>query len=73
MGVSNDVDLLNPPPELEQKKHKLKRLVPSPNSFFYGKRSCALGHVFTLFSVVRILEVSFFPGVSYQTLDLLEW
>jgi hypothetical protein len=33
-GVSNDVDLLNPPPELEQKKHKLKRLVPSPNSFF---------------------------------------
>ncbi|CAK9260700.1 unnamed protein product [Sphagnum jensenii] len=33
-GVSNDIDLLNPPPELEQKKHKLKRLVPSPNSFF---------------------------------------
>lgn len=37
---------------------------------FYGKRFCALVHVFTLFSVLRILEVSFFPGVSYQTLNL---
>ncbi|KAL5699971.1 Small ribosomal subunit protein eS27w [Ranunculus cassubicifolius] len=34
MVLPNDVDLLNPPPELEKKKHKLKRLVQSPNSFF---------------------------------------
>lgn len=29
-----DIDLLNPPAELEKTKHKLKRLVQSPNSFF---------------------------------------
>jgi hypothetical protein len=29
-----DIDLLNPPREYEQKKHKRKRLVQSPNSFF---------------------------------------
>ncbi|WRX24939.1 Small ribosomal subunit protein eS27 - like 4 [Theobroma cacao] len=34
MVLQNDVDLLNPPAELEKKKHKLKRLVQSPNSFF---------------------------------------
>ncbi|KAL9162581.1 hypothetical protein ABFS82_07G100600 [Erythranthe guttata] len=34
MAVSNDYDLLNPPAELEKRKHKLKRLVQSPNSFF---------------------------------------
>ncbi|MBA0752420.1 hypothetical protein Gogos_001258, partial [Gossypium gossypioides] len=32
--LQNDIDLLNPPVELEKKKHKLKRLVQSPNSFF---------------------------------------
>ncbi len=41
--------------------------------FFYGKRFCALVHVFTLFAVLRILDVSFFPGVSYRTINLLEW
>ncbi|KAL8139540.1 hypothetical protein V2J09_005561 [Rumex salicifolius] len=34
MVLQNDIDLLNPPVELEKKKHKLKRLVQSPNSFF---------------------------------------
>ncbi|MBA0553441.1 hypothetical protein Goshw_026481, partial [Gossypium schwendimanii] len=34
--LQNDIDLLNPPAELEKKKHKLKRLVQSPNSFFMG-------------------------------------
>jgi len=29
-----DVDLLHPPKELEQRRHKLKRVVQSPNSFF---------------------------------------
>lgn len=32
--LQSDIDMLNPPPELEKRKHKLKRLVPSPNSFF---------------------------------------
>ncbi len=32
--LSNDIDLLHPPAELERRKHKLKRLVQSPNSFF---------------------------------------
>ena len=30
----NDIDLLNPPAKLEKRKHKLKRFVQSPNSFF---------------------------------------
>ena len=29
-----DIDLLHPPLELEKQKHKLKRLVESPNSYF---------------------------------------
>lgn len=29
-----DVDLLNPPAELERKSHKLKRLVQSSNAYF---------------------------------------
>ena len=32
--LPNDIDLLNPPAELEKRRHKLKRLVQSPNSFF---------------------------------------
>ena len=32
--LQNNIDLLNPPVKLEKRKHKLKRLVQSPNSFF---------------------------------------
>ena len=32
--LSSDIDLLHPPQDLEKQKHKLKRLVQSPNSFF---------------------------------------
>lgn len=32
--LSQDIDLLHPPVELEKAKHKRKRLVQSPNSFF---------------------------------------
>ena len=32
--LPQDVDLLHPPAALEARKHKLKRLVQSPNSFF---------------------------------------
>eukprot|EP00425_Heterocapsa_triquetra_P046764 CAMPEP_0195092414 /NCGR_PEP_ID=MMETSP0448-20130528/36552_1 /TAXON_ID=66468 /ORGANISM="Heterocapsa triquestra, Strain CCMP 448" /LENGTH=33 /DNA_ID= /DNA_START= /DNA_END= /DNA_ORIENTATION= len=29
-----DIDLLNPDPQEEKSKHKLKRMIQSPNSFF---------------------------------------
>lgn len=32
--LSCDIDLLHPPAELEKSKHKLHRLVESPNSYF---------------------------------------
>ena len=32
--LQNNIDLLNPPAELEKRKHKLKHLVQLPNSFF---------------------------------------
>ena len=32
--LASDIDLLHPSPEEEKRKHKLKRLVQSPNSFF---------------------------------------
>ncbi|KAF3790460.1 40S ribosomal protein S27-1 [Nymphaea thermarum] len=38
MVLSNDIDLLHPPADLEKRKHKLKRLVQSPNSFFMNDR-----------------------------------
>merc|ERR1711906_66583 len=34
MPLHSDYDMLHPPAEVEQRKHKLKRLVQSPNSFF---------------------------------------
>ncbi|GKE11023.1 40S ribosomal protein S27-2, partial [Tanacetum coccineum] len=34
MTLPNDVDLLNPPADLEKRKIKPKRHVQSPNSFF---------------------------------------
>uniref|UniRef100_A0A8R7V6X3 Uncharacterized protein n=1 Tax=Triticum urartu TaxID=4572 RepID=A0A8R7V6X3_TRIUA len=39
MVLQNDIDLLNPPAELEKLKHKKKRLVQSPNSFFMVNES----------------------------------
>ena len=32
--LSSDIDLLHPPADVEKQKHKTKRLVQSPNSFF---------------------------------------
>jgi hypothetical protein len=37
--LHSDIDLLNPPAELEKQKHKLKRLVQSPNSYFMVRRA----------------------------------
>nr|GMD55909.1 40S ribosomal protein S27-2 [Ipomoea batatas] len=48
--LPNDVDLLNPPVELEKKKHKLKRLVQSPNSFFMDVKCQGCFNITTVFS-----------------------
>ena len=45
-----DVDLLYPPKELEQKRHKLKRLVQSPNSFFMDVKCPGCFNITTVFS-----------------------
>ncbi|KAK6134008.1 hypothetical protein DH2020_032250 [Rehmannia glutinosa] len=49
MVLSNDFDLLNSPVELEKRKHKLKLLVQSPNSFFMDVKcqGCCLITVFS--------------------------
>jgi hypothetical protein len=43
--LHSDIDLLNPPVELEKQKHKLKRLVQSPNSFFMVRPVVVVGVV----------------------------
>ena len=43
--LAQDIDLLNPPAELEASKHKLKRLVQAPNSFFMDVK-CQVSLVF---------------------------
>ncbi|KAK8694306.1 hypothetical protein V6N13_071860 [Hibiscus sabdariffa] len=50
MGLQNDIDLLNPPVELEKKKHKLKRLVQTPNSFFMDVKCQGCFNITTVFS-----------------------
>ncbi|CAL9173694.1 unnamed protein product [Musa hybrid cultivar] len=50
MVLPNDVDLLNPPAELEKKRHKLKRLVQSPNSFFMDVKCQGCFNITTVFS-----------------------
>ncbi|KAL2643832.1 hypothetical protein R1flu_011419 [Riccia fluitans] len=62
MVLSADIDLLNPPAELEKKKHKLKRLVQSPNSFFMDVKCKVCSTITTVFShsqtVVRCAKCS---------------
>nr|VDC92199.1 unnamed protein product [Brassica rapa] len=50
MVLQNDIDLLNPPAELEKRKHKLKRLVQSPNSFFMDVKCQGCFNITTVFS-----------------------
>ncbi|CAH1415417.1 unnamed protein product [Lactuca virosa] len=50
MVLPNNVDLLNPPAELEKRKHKLKRLVQSPNSFFMDVKFQGCFNITTIFS-----------------------
>ncbi|WIA15525.1 hypothetical protein OEZ86_004130 [Tetradesmus obliquus] len=45
-----DIDLLNPPAALEKQKHKLKRLVQSPNSYFMDVKCAGCFQITTVFS-----------------------
>jgi small subunit ribosomal protein S27e len=48
--LAQDVDLMNPPAEYEARKHKLKRLVQSPNSFFMDVKCQGCFNITTVFS-----------------------
>ncbi|KAL8115817.1 small ribosomal subunit protein eS27y-like [Apium graveolens] len=50
MALSNDIDLLNPPADVDKRKHKLKRLVPTPNSFFMDVKCEGCFNSTTVFS-----------------------
>jgi small subunit ribosomal protein S27e len=60
MVLSNDIDLLNPPAELEKLKHKKKRLVQSPNSFFMDVKCQGCFSITTVFSHSQTVVVC--PG-----------
>jgi small subunit ribosomal protein S27e len=45
-----DIDLLNVDPVQEEKKHKLKRLVQSPNSYFMDVKCPQCYNITTIFS-----------------------
>ncbi|KAF8334248.1 40S ribosomal protein S27 [Cantharellus anzutake] len=44
------VDLLNPSAESEKRKHKLKRLIPNPNSYFMDVKCPGCFAITTVFS-----------------------
>lgn len=48
--LSYDIDLLNPPAALEARKHKLKRLVQSPNSYFMDVKCQGCFQITVVFS-----------------------
>merc|ERR1711988_982334 len=50
MVLANDIDILHPPAELERSKHKLKRLVQTPNSFFMDVKCQGCFNITTVFS-----------------------
>ncbi len=43
-------DLLNPPKAVEDKKHKLKRLIQRPNSYFMDVKCAGCLQITTVFS-----------------------
>ncbi|PAV21883.1 40S ribosomal S27 [Pyrrhoderma noxium] len=51
------VDLLNPSIEAEKKKHKLKRLVQSPNSYFMDVKCPGCFAITTVFSHAQVVVV----------------
>ncbi|XP_004289542.1 PREDICTED: 40S ribosomal protein S27-2-like [Fragaria vesca subsp. vesca] len=48
--LQNDIDLLHPPVDLEKRKHKLKRLLLTPNSFFMFYSCTGCFNITTVFS-----------------------
>ncbi|ORX37701.1 putative 40s ribosomal protein s27 [Kockovaella imperatae] len=44
------VDLLNPPAETQARRHKLKKIVPEPNSFFMDVKCPGCFQITTVFS-----------------------
>ncbi|KAL6580768.1 Small ribosomal subunit protein eS27w [Orobanche minor] len=50
MVLPNNIDMLHPPSELKARKHKLKRLVPTPNSFFMDVKCQGCLLITTIFS-----------------------
>ncbi|KAN0121536.1 40S ribosomal protein S27 [Russula decolorans] len=51
------VDLLNPSAEAESKKHKLKRLVQSPNSYFMDVKCPGCFNISTVFSHAQTVVI----------------
>ena len=47
---AGDYDMLHPPAAVEARKHKLKRLVQSPNSFFMDVKCQGCFNITTVFS-----------------------
>lgn len=50
-----DIDLLNPDPAVESRRHKLKRLIQSPNTFFMDVRCPGCMQITTVFSHAQIV------------------
>ncbi|GBP38838.1 40S ribosomal protein S27 [Eumeta japonica] len=50
MNMKLAVDLLHPSPASERRKHKLKRLVPHPNSYFMDVKCPGCYKITTVFS-----------------------
>nr|XP_025614179.1 40S ribosomal protein S27-1 [Arachis hypogaea] len=74
MVLQNDIDLLNPPAELEKRKHKLKRLVQSPNSFFTDVKCQGCFNIYVLNDGHSLLveRISLEPG-DPSPYSLLIW
>jgi small subunit ribosomal protein S27e len=51
------VDLLNPSAEAESKRHKLKRLVQSPNSYFMDVKCPGCFTISTVFSHAQTVVI----------------
>ena len=52
-----DIDILHPDPVLEARKHKLKKLVPAPKSFFMDVRCPGCYQITTVFSHAQSVVV----------------
>ncbi|KTW31348.1 40S ribosomal protein S27 [Pneumocystis jirovecii RU7] len=57
MAIVLAVDLLNPIPAVEAQKHKLKRLVQSPNSFFMDVKCPGCFNITTIFSHAQTVVI----------------